>query len=287
MNAYTRPLAIIGADSLLAEAICERALALGWPLEMVRPLGREDQVGEWVEFGDQSLEIGDLDKFDFHECVACIVASRDEAAIAAAQTAGCPVIGENVDGAATAVVTALANLHQTAGIVEIRATLLRASANFGRAGVEELAQQTQALFNQHTIQRYIFPKRLAFNVLPAIRPDTASHFADSIKAGLDSNFLILATEATVPVFYGDLIQLDISLAATVSAEQIQTALQTAATLLTDEQASPMDVAGQDDILVSGLRSPAPGRISLWLAFDGTRQAATAIFAELAHALADA
>jgi aspartate-semialdehyde dehydrogenase len=209
VSAATRAprLAVVGASSLIGEALIERlreqkfarsALHL---LDDVRELGRP-AVG--TDDGEGDVKIGDVATFDFSSvdlAFFCARAAVAEAyADAAAQhawvidassafrgRADVPLVVADVNGAllaaraaetrglialpgsaSTALATVLAPLHGLAGLMRADVATYQAVSGSGRAAMEGLAAETVDLLGGRTTKRHRFGKQIAFNVIPQV-----------------------------------------------------------------------------------------------------------------------
>src|SRR5207237_6390140 len=80
----------------------------------------------------------------------------------------------------------------------------------GKEAIQELAEQTQALFNQKEICAEVYPKQIAFNVLPHIDVFQDNGYTkeemkmvwETQKIMEDESIRVNPTTVRVPVFYG-------------------------------------------------------------------------------------
>src|SRR5262249_28187067 len=152
----------------------------------------------------------------------------------------------------------------------------------GEPGIEELQRQTVGLLNFTDVPREIFGRQVAFNLLtsPGVDASRAEGFDRRVKVetarliGIDPSQVELAS-AFIPVFHGHTIHLTIEFQADAPAAAVRTALQqTRGIRLVDapEEFSPVDLAGEEAVAVTGL-SPdesAPRRLGLWSFCDNLR-----------------
>lgn len=167
------------------------------------------------------------------------------------------------------------------------ATLLVPASEFGRAGMDELHQQTVNLLSFQSLPRAVFETQAAYNLLPA--------FGDGAKVSLtdlharilrhyqalgDGRGPTLALQAiAAPVFHGHTFSISIELERPVNVAALEQALSgNHLDLVLEDTDSPSNLSatGQDDILVRlrpipGNRNPAEAsRIWLWAASDNLR-----------------
>jgi aspartate-semialdehyde dehydrogenase len=209
MSAATRAprVAVVGASSLIGEALIERLGEQKFPmsalhlLDDARDLGRP-AVGPDGE--DRDVKIGDVSGFDFADVELAFFCARTAVAEAYAQKAAAhawvidgssafrgradvPLVVADVNGAellsrvaeshglialpgsaSTALATVLAPLHALAGLVRVDVATYQAVSGSGRAAMEGLAAETVDLLGSRTTKRHTFGKQIAFNVIPQV-----------------------------------------------------------------------------------------------------------------------
>ena len=239
-------LAIAGATSLVGEAILALLEDMDFPIGQLYLLDEGDAVGAPAGFRKRKLMIEDLKTFNFARAAITLFALDAERAaemlprITAADclvvdlsghSAGNPDVpllvaavnpdvldtlpaGKVIAAADPTVVMLLRAVHpiqQNAGIEQINLTVCQAVSNFGREGVSELASQTAELLNARPVKTRVFPKQIAFNLLPEY--DEGNGQGYSAKEGriqeqtcrilempdLPVNPMVI----TAPVFFGD------------------------------------------------------------------------------------
>jgi aspartate-semialdehyde dehydrogenase len=230
-------IAIVGANDLVTEAILA-AIADHPKLEgELLVLGEEERVGESVDFGQQTLAIGEVALCNFSEVDILISTgeiSCDADWVGEARDAGCVIldVGRDLrgytdlppvcadvnpevlqqvnrgsivmlaDAASVQSAALLKPLLETVGVE--RATLFscHAVSEKGRAGVEEVARQTVRMLNGTPARAVLFPSQMAFNLVPrGVSQDEAA--IEEIGQLLNETSLPLSlTSFWAPVFYG-------------------------------------------------------------------------------------
>jgi aspartate-semialdehyde dehydrogenase len=318
----TRPavrIAILGALDPLGEAVMalltERDVAVG---ELI-PLALEE-TEELVSFADDDLVVGLAEGFDWRQADILVAATRHGAArrhIESAANQGCPVVclhtaldghAESVkrvaSGLALAAAKVLAPIVRKAGLgsVDIFASLPVSLA--GKAGIDELAGQTQGVFTMDDVEAEVFPVRIAFNMIPQagiLDPagdiDTERLCASDLRLRLGLPLLpIMVTAAYAPLFFGAALSIHgvtesacdlagmrawLSQAPGVTVMD-ETVLGGVPTPYTDSQES-------EDVFVGRLRvDPDTGRrFGLWLVCDVTRLEAAQIVDQIENLIENA
>ena len=198
----TYNIAVVGASSLVGEAILDLLAKRKFPSAKVYALDAETDGEQDIDFGNRSLDINLLAEFDFS--LADIVFFAADASTTAlyvpkALAAGCTVIDdsatyrfdENVPlvipevnatvlancsakliaspgSNTTQLLVALNAIHAAARITQLNIVTYQAVSGSGRAGVEELAKQTAQLLNARAIEPKVYTAQIAFNLIPQI-----------------------------------------------------------------------------------------------------------------------
>lgn len=198
----TYNIAVVGASSLVGEAILDLLAKRKFPSAKVYALDAETDGEQDIDFGNRSLDINLLAEFDFS--LADIVFFAADAPttvlyVPKALAAGCTVIDdsatyrfdENVPlvipevnatvlancsakliaspgSNTTQLLVALNAIHAAARITQLNIVTYQAVSGSGRAGVEELAKQTAQLLNARAIEPKVYTAQIAFNLIPQI-----------------------------------------------------------------------------------------------------------------------
>lgn len=240
-------LAIAGATSLAGEAILALLEDMDFPIGQLYLLDEGDAVGAPAGFRSRKLMIEDLETFNFAQAAITLFAldaGRAAEILPRITAADCLVVdlsgysaakpevplvvaavnpdvldtlpNDKVIAAADPTVVMLLQavhpIRQHAGIAQINLTVCQAVSNFGRKGVSELASQTAELLNARPVKTRVFPKQIAFNVLPEYDDEVNgkgySHKEMRIQEqtcrilGMP-DLSVNAMVVTAPVFFGD------------------------------------------------------------------------------------
>ncbi|MBE7374711.1 aspartate-semialdehyde dehydrogenase [Pseudomonas lopnurensis] len=191
--------AVVGAASLIGEALVEVLEERGFPIAELYLLDASDSVGQAQAFKGRNLRVRDVAEFDFARaklvffaCDADLAASHWEKAA----VAGClridlsgarpvddlPCLVPEVNGKllgalgdcravasplpeSVALAIALAPIQRQLGLLRVSVTACLPVSSRGRAGVNELARQTTELLNARALEPRVFGRQVAFNML--------------------------------------------------------------------------------------------------------------------------
>ncbi|MBI5329616.1 MAG: hypothetical protein HZB71_03285 [Betaproteobacteria bacterium] len=278
-------LAVLGADDPLGEALLRALEEKEIPIGRLRPLtlGEETESGTTWQGSDWPCE--GLAGFDPAQVQAVVCANAS--ATAARQTKlwrearpHMPQVGpEDITPApAVAVARVLKALVAVAGPVRADAFCTLPASLAGKAGIDELANQSKALFNLETPESECFPLQLAFNLLPQGQCLTDAYLERCVQAcqaeAKDAEVQFSAVWS--PVFYGASVMLHARAGKPVDAEALREALRHRddVTLMESELAAGLptpatDAADSDDVFVGQIAASGNG-VRLWLVFDPLR-----------------
>ena len=102
-------------------------------------------------------------------------------------------------------------IHDAVGIERINVATYQAVSGSGKVAMEELAKQTASLLNGKPIVSEVYPKQIAFNVIPQIdvfedngytREEMKMIWGNPRKSMGDKSIQVNPTAVRVPVFYG-------------------------------------------------------------------------------------
>lgn len=300
-------IAIIGATTVVGGAICDLLAGASWPLANVHALDLADLAGESVYFGHHELTVGDYHDFDFTQvqavviCHAAVAHDSDLArelqqlgllvVLAVDDVANCwpqavRALHKTVATTAVAlplpVVSVLAQallpIQQHTRLRRVSAVSMEAVSDYGQAGIEELASQTTALFNQQPLINDIFPQRMAFNILPLSQAEQ-----DQAQQQLAQLLLLTEDNVTVrrhrvPVFFGHTLNVEIETEMPVDLEALCEWWRAAGCVVLAEEAladaNPMSVTGQDTLTIARINRAETQKslLNFWLCADNVRVA---------------
>lgn len=330
----TYNVAVVGATGLVGEAMIELLESRGFPVENLYPLGSDNSAGSVIYFNGKSRRVGNLAEFDFSQVqIALFSAGSDVAAEYAPQAveAGCVVIDNsscfrdepevplivpevnperihehtgiiaNPNCSTIQMLVAVAPIYRSVGIRRINVATYQAVSGGGRKAVEELARQTALLLNAQEVDTQIFPKQMAFNVLPQIDDfDDSGYTREEMKMVTetrkileDEDIGVNPTCVRVPVFFGHSEAVHIETREQISALEVREMLQMAPGIeVVDEVlaggwATPVtEATGKDAVYVSRIREDLSSEngINLWVVSDNVRKGAALNAVQIAELL---
>ena len=182
-------------------------------------------------------------------------------------------------------------LQEVAEIRFVAATVLQPASEYGKAGLDELHQQTVSLLSFQNMPRAVFDTQVAYNTLASFGESATANLSRA-EDRVRRHYAVLAGDRLpglrlqvihAPVFHGNTFSICIELEHAVPLSTIEDALGGEhLDLVLEETDSPSNLAaaGQNDVLVWLKPEPPVDRLSgetsrfwLWAASDNLRLAA--------------
>ena len=327
---------VVGATGNVGREVLNILAERHFPLADIAAVASSRSTGNIIDFGDsgRELKVQNIEHFDWSGWDMAIFAAGSEvskvhAPIAA--RAGCTVIDnssffrmdpdeplvvpevnpEAIDGYAkkniianpncstAQMVVALKPLHDAFGIKRVVVSTYQSVSGAGKAGMDELFEQSRNIFVGDTADARTFTKQIAFNVIPHIDSflDDGSTKEEwkmvvETKKILDPKIKVTATCVRVPVFVGHSEAINIEFEREVSAEEAQAILREApGVMLVDKRedggyVTPVECVGDYATFVSRVRedSTVENGLNLWCVSDNLRKGAALNAVQIAELL---
>lgn len=196
-------------------------------------------------------------------------------------------------------VTALKPLHDLATITRVNVATYQSVSGAGKDAMDELFDQSRAVFTNDTAEAKCFSRQIAFNAIPHIdsfmdNGDTREEWKMVAETGkiLDPNIRVSATCVRVPVFIGHGEAVHVEFAEPLSADTAREALSDAPGVLVIDRRndegyiSIMECVGQDEVFVSRIRQDegVENGIKMWVVSDNLRKGAALNTVQIAESL---
>lgn len=328
--------AVVGATGAVGEAMLAILAERRFPVGEIAALASSRSAGTEVEFGNRSLRVQDLAEFDFADTQIALFSaggsiSAEHAPRAAAagavvidntshfrNDADVPLVVPEVNPQALAgyrergiianpncstiqMVVALQPLDAAAGIERVNVATYQAVSGTGKDAIEELATQTANLLNGRPAEARVYPKQIAFNVLPHIDSFQDNGYTrEEMKMVWETRRIlerddlpVNPTTARVPVFYGHSEAVHIETREKLTAERARDLLGHApGVTVLDEQrdggypTAVTEGAGRDAVFVGRIREDIshPRGLDLWVVSDNVRKGAALNSIQIAELL---
>ncbi len=332
----TYDVAVVGATGAVGETMLEILAQRDFPVGNVYALASERSVGKRIPFGDTQIVVEDLATFDFSKAQIGLFspgASVSKVYAPKAAEAGCVVIDNtsqfrydddiplvvpevnphaiaeygnrgiiaNPNCSTIQMLVALKPLHDAAKITRINVCTYQAVSGTGKPAIEELASQTAQLLNGKEAEVKVYPKQIAFNVLPQIDVFLENGYTkeemkmvwETRKIFEDDDILVNPTAVRVPVFYGHSEAVHIETRDRLTAGQATQLLEQAEGVVVldtrEDGGYPTAVtegANNDPVYVGRIRediSHSSG-LDMWIVADNVRKGAALNTIQIAEVL---
>ena len=328
--------AVVGATGAVGECMIEILQEREFPVDNIYLLASERSSGRRIEFGGKQVVVQNLAEFDFSQVQIGLFSaggsiSAEYAPKAAA--AGCividntshfrydddiPLVIPEVNPAAIAdykkrniianpncstiqMLVALKPIHDAVGISRINVATYQAVSGTGKEAIEELAGQTARLLNAQPVETSVYPKQIAFNVLPHIDSFQDNGYTkeemkmvwETQKIFGDDNIRVNPTCVRVPVFFGHSEAVHIETLKPIEETKARELLKNAAGVeVIDERedagypTAVTEAAGQNATYVGRIRRDIShdNGLNMWIVSDNVRKGAALNSVQIAEFL---
>ena len=195
---------------------------------------------------------------------------------------------------------ALAPLHQKFGLESIIASSYQAVSGSGAQGIMELEEQIQAIVNGREFTPKVYPRQIAFNVIPQVDSFTDNGYTKEEMKMLNEGRKILGhptlkvscTCVRVPVYRSHSVSITAQFTKEPSVEAARAAYEgKSGVCVMDDPANklfpmPLDTTGKDDCLVGRIRRNIvlENALDIWVVGDQVRKGAALNAVQIAEIL---
>ena len=326
--------AVVGATGNVGREMLNILEEVEFPVAKIHALASRKSIGVEVSFGEQILKCEDVEQFDFSsvDVVLMSVSGSFSKEWSPKIGAAGPIVIDNSsawrmdpdvplivpevnpDDVAYAgkkniianpncstaqLVVALKPLHDRAKIKRVVVSTYQSVSGAGKEGMDELFNQTRAVFTAGEVKVQKFTKRIAFNVIPHIDVFMEDGYTKEewkmmaeTKKILDPKIKLTATCVRVPVFIGHSESVNIECDKPVTADEAREVLRTAPGILVIDKhepggyITPHEAAGEDATYISRIREDATveNGLAFWCVSDNLRKGAALNAVQIAEVL---
>ena len=327
---------VVGATGNVGREILNILVERQFPFDEIAAVASPRSTGDIIDLGDsgKELKVHNIEHFDFNGWDMALFAAGSEVSRAhapRAAAAGCTVIDnsslyrmdpdvplivpevnpEAIDGyrarniianpncSTAQMVVALKPLHDAATIKRIVVATYQSVSGAGKAGMDELFEQSRNIFVGDSNSPVKFTKQIAFNVIPHcgdFQDDGATSeewkLVVETKKILGTKIKVSATCVRVPVFVGHSEAINIEFEDEISAKQAQGILrESPGIMLVDKRedggyVTPVECVGEYATYVSRVREDptVDNGLSIWVVSDNLRKGAALNAVQIAELL---
>ena len=326
--------AVVGATGNVGREMMAILEEVNFPVEEIFAVASRKSIGIEVSYADRTLKCLNLETFDFSKVDIVLMSAGGEVSKAWSEKIGKagPVVIDNssvwrmhpdvplivpevnpdaVEGfrkkniianpncSTAQLVVALAPLHEAARIKRVVVSTYQSVSGAGKAGMDELWDQTKAIYGLGDATPKKFTKQIAFNAIPHIDvflPDgsTKEEWKMTVETQkiLDPNIELTATCVRVPVFVGHSEAVNIEFHSPIGEDEAREILREApGVMVVDKREdggyiTPVESAGEFAVYISRIRKDPTVEhgLNLWCVSDNLRKGAALNAVQIAQLL---
>src|ERR671916_1934528 len=329
---------VVGATGNVGREMLNILAEREFPADEVAVVASPRSTGSEIDFGDsgRTLKVRNIEHFDFAGYDMALFAAGSETSKAYAPRAaarGCTVIDNsslyrmdpdvplivpevnahaidsyrarniiaNPNCSTAQMVVALKPLHDAATIRRVVVATYQSVSGAGKAGMDELFNQSRAVFTAGQMVMDKFPKRIAFNLIPQIDVFMEDGFTKEewkmlveTKKILDPSIKLSATCVRVPVFISHSEAVNVEFENPISADEARDILRSSPGIMVIDKRepggyiTPHEAAGEDATYISRIREDitVENGLSFWCVSDNLRKGAALNAVQIAEAMAN-
>ncbi|RZJ04885.1 MAG: aspartate-semialdehyde dehydrogenase [Brevundimonas sp.] len=327
--------AVVGATGNVGREMLNILEELEFPVDEMHAVASRKSKGVEVSWGDKTIKCEDIEQFDFSKVDLVLMSAGGAASKEWSEKIGAlgPIVIDNSSAfrmdpdvplivpevnpddiklaskkniianpncSTAQLVVALKPLHDAATIKRVVVSTYQSVSGAGKAGMDELWNQTKAIYGLGDARPKVFPKQIAFNVLPYIGSfrddgytDEEAKMWDETHKMLDPSIKLTVTCVRVPVFVGHSEAVTVEFDRPISPDEARAILREAPGIqVIDKQEAdgyitPVDAAGEHAVYVSRIRKDhtVENGLSFWVVSDNLRKGAALNAVQIAQ-LAD-
>ncbi len=326
--------AVVGATGNVGREMLNILAERQFPATEVIAIASRKSMGQEVGYGDKELKIVALDTFDVTGVDIALFAAGSKVSEEYAPKfakAGAIVIDNaslyrmdpdvplvvpevnahvlkdgikkniiaNPNCSTAQMLVALKPLHDAATIKRVVVSTYQSVSGSGSAAMDELFHQTRAVFVNDPIETNVYPKQIAFNVIPHIdvfmddgsTKEEWKMVAETHKI-LDPNVSVTATCVRVPVFVGHAEAINLEFEKPLSDKEARKILREApGCLVIDKREdggyiTPLECVGDFATYISRIREDktVDNGLNIWVVSDNLRKGAALNAVQIAESL---
>jgi aspartate-semialdehyde dehydrogenase len=326
--------AVVGATGAVGREMMTILEEVNFPVSDIYAVASRRSVGTEVSFGTKNLKCVDLETFDFTKVDIVLMSAGGDVSKAWSEKIGKqgPIVIDNSSAwrmdpdvpllipevnpdavwdckkkniianpncSTIQMLVVLKPLHDAAQIKRVVVSTYQAVAGAGKAGMDELWDQTKAIYGMGDKTPKKFTKQIAFNVIPHIdvfMEDGSTKeewkMVAETKKILDPKIKLTATCVRVPVFIGHSEAVNLEFEKPITADEAREILRDApGCLVVDKHEdggyiSPLESAGEDATYISRIREDptVENGLNLWVVSDNLRKGAALNTVQIAELL---
>ena len=326
--------AVVGATGNVGREMLNILTERQFPASEVVALASRKSLGQEITFGDKTLICKSLDDYDFTGTDIALLSAGGGVSEKWGEKigkTGCVVIDNsshfrmdpdvplivpevnpdalkgytkkniiaNPNCSTAQMMVALKPLHDAVKIKRCVVSTYQSVSGSGKDAMEELWTQTRAIFVNDPVEMNVYPKQIAFNVIPHIDEfmdsgDTKEEWKMVVETGkiLDPDIRVTATCVRVPVFLCHAESINLEFARDITVARAREILREAPGIMVIDKRedggyiTPIDAAGEFATYISRIRKDETVKhgLNLWCVSDNLLKGAALNAVQIAELL---
>lgn len=326
--------AIVGATGNVGREMLTILEELNFPVDKMHAIASRKSKGVEVAWGGKTIKCEDIESFDFSSVDIVLMSAGGDVSRAWSEKIGKlgPIVIDNSSAfrkdpdvplivpevnpdavkdahkkniianpncSTAQLVVALKPLHDAARIKRVVVATYQSVSGAGKEGMDELWNQTKAIYGLGDAKPKKFPKQIAFNVIPFIGAFNEDGYTDEeakmwneVHKMMDPEIKLTVTCVRVPVFVGHSEAVTVEFDRPISPDEARAILREApGVLVIDKQEhdgyiTPIDAASEHAVYVSRIRKDptVENGLNLWVVSDNLRKGAALNAVQIAQLL---
>lgn len=326
--------AVVGATGNVGREMMVILEELAFPVDEIYAVASRKSIGMEVNYGDKVLYAQALDQFDFSKVDIVLMSAGKKVSLEWSEKIGRagPVVIDNSSAwrmhpdvplivpevnpdalgllrrkniianpncSTMQLVVALKPLHDIARIKRVVVSTYQSVSGAGKEGMDELWNQTKAVFVLGPSEPKKFPKQIAFNVIPFIGAfeddgytDEEAKMWNETHKILDPAIKLTVTCVRVPVFVGHSESVNIEFETPLDEDEARDVLRNAPGVVVIDKRddtgymTPKESQGEFGVYVSRIRNDPTieNGLNMWVVSDNLRKGAALNAVQIAQLL---
>ena len=327
-------IAVVGATGNVGREMMNILEELEFPVDEIHAVASRKSVGKEVAYGDRILKCKDMESFDFSEVDLVLMSAGGTVSKAWSEKIGAqgPIVIDNssawrqhpdvplivpevnpdaIEGvgakniianpncSTAQLVVAIKPLHDAAKIKRAVVATYQSVSGAGKEAMDELWDQSKGVFVLGPTEPHVFPKQIAFNVIPFIGTFRDDGYTDEeakmwleTQKMIDPSIQLTVTCVRVPVFVGHSLAVNLEFETPLDADDARDILRDSPGVVVIDKhdptgyITPKECVGEFGVFVSRIRNDPTIKngLSLWVVSDNLRKGAALNAVQIAQLL---
>ncbi|MCS7213593.1 MAG: aspartate-semialdehyde dehydrogenase [Candidatus Calescibacterium sp.] len=194
-------------------------------------------------------------------------------------------------------VVVLKPLHDKFKVKKVSVATYQSVSGAGKRAMDELVKQTVSYFEMKDEIPGVFPKKIAFNLIPRIgkvyddgSTEEENKMVNETKKIMEADIKVSSMCVRVPVFISHSEAVFVELEKDFITKEIEDTLRLAKGIVVknntkeDDYPVPIEVAGKDEVFVGRIKKTETGELAMWIVSDNLRKGAALNAVQIAEIL---